>query len=475
MKTIATSFVFMCALTFVAATAFGQITIVQSDVSSILAVGHSQANQIDTAALTLNIGHHGQNTWDFSSLQSDSTMTLQSVAVSGTPFAGQFPGSTHAFQTSFTYVLSGIPIPVTAYIYFQLSSSTMLNPGEGANGTLFGTFPGTALITNIPAYVFYTFPLTLGTTWTSTYLDTSIFSVPAFSIVQTSGVRHFASYIVDAYGPMKLPDLSVHDALRIKNTDSVVTYSNGTNTIANRVSYTFLARDGASVQVTAAGPLVPDSGTILIAPKTPSWNGQMVALPIQLASFNASQNTAGAGVLLRWSTLSEVNNYGFEVQRGALSGGDFVTVSGAFIPGHGTTTVPRDYSYTDMSAQAGIWYYRLKQIDLDGAVHYSDPAKVAVHPGVSAQDVPAVFSLGQNFPNPFNPETTIRYSLPSRSHVLLAVYNALGERVAVLAEGEQESGFHEVRFDGSALASGVYFYRLQSTGFVQTKKLSLLK
>jgi hypothetical protein len=89
--------------------------------------------------------------------------------------------------------------------------------------------------------------------------------------------------------------------------------------------------------------------------------------------------------------------------------------------------------------------------------------------------VPAVFSLGQNFPNPFNPETTIRYTLPSRSHVLLAVYNALGGRVAVLAEGEQESGFHEVRFDGSALASGVYFYRLQSTGFVQTKKLSLLK
>jgi hypothetical protein len=89
--------------------------------------------------------------------------------------------------------------------------------------------------------------------------------------------------------------------------------------------------------------------------------------------------------------------------------------------------------------------------------------------------VPAVFSLGQNFPNPFNPETTIRYTLPSRSHVLLAVYNALGERVAVLAEGEQESGIHEVRFDGSALASGVYFYRLQSTGFMQTKKLSLLK
>jgi hypothetical protein len=201
----------------------------------------------------------------------------------------------------------------------------------------------------------------------------------------------------------------------------------------------------------------------------------MIALPIQLVSFTASRNTSGAGILLSWSTLSEVNNYGFEVQRGAQSGGDFVTVSGAFIPGHGTTAVLQEYSYRDMSAQPGTWYYRLKQIDLDGAVHYSDPAKVDVQPGGAGQDVPAVFSLGQNFPNPFNPETTIRYSLPSRTHVLLAVYNTLGERVAVLADGEQEKGFHDVRFDGSALASGVYFYRLQTTGFVQTKGLSLMK
>jgi hypothetical protein len=227
--------------------------------------------------------------------------------------------------------------------------------------------------------------------------------------------------------------------------------------------------------VTAANTSQPESGTIQIV-QSANWNGQVFSpLPIQLASFNASQNTSGAGVLLRWSTLSEVNNYGFEVQRGALAGGEFVTVSGAVIPGHGTTAVQQAYSYTDGSAQAGTWYYRLKQIDLDGAVHYSDPAKVEVQPGGTHQEVPAVFSLGQNFPNPFNPETTIRYTLPSRSHVLLAVYNALGGRVAVLAEGEQESGFHEVRFDGSALASGVYFYRLQSTGFVQTKKLSLLK
>jgi hypothetical protein len=464
MKTLATSLVFMCALTLLAATAFGQITITSSDVNAQLAVGDSLAYKIDKVTSTLAIGVPGQTSWDFSSLRSDSSLTLHSVVVSGTPFTAQFSGATNAFQTSFTYVYSGIPIPVTAYVYFQLSGN-LLNLGEGANGSL-GPFPGSALISNTPADVFYSLPMTLGTTWTSTYVNNSVFSLNG-SVVQQTSVSHSTSYVVDAYGPMTIPGGSVHDALRIKKND--------TTAKGIYVGYIFLAKDGASVQVTAANTSQPESGTIQIEPSA-NWNRQVVpSLPIQLISFNALPNTSGAGVLLRWSTLSEVNNYGFEIQRGAQSGGDFVTVSGAFIPGHGTTTVPQDYSYADVGAPSGTWYYRLKQIDLDGAIHYSDPAKVGVRAGGTALDVPAVFSLGQNFPNPFNPETTIRYSLPSRSHVELAVYNVLGERVAVLAEGEQEGGFHDVRFDGTSLASGVYFYRLRSAGLVQTKRLSLLR
>lgn len=97
----------------------------------------------------------------------------------------------------------------------------------------------------------------------------------------------------------------------------------------------------------------------------------------------------------------------------------------------------------------------------------------------------ASFELLQNYPNPFNPSTTIRYSLPARSQVLLTVYNMIGQRVAVLQDGEQEAGTHEVRFsasggsasgrDASRLASGVYFYRIQAGDFVQTKKLLLLR
>jgi hypothetical protein len=92
-----------------------------------------------------------------------------------------------------------------------------------------------------------------------------------------------------------------------------------------------------------------------------------------------------------------------------------------------------------------------------------------------ASTLPNGSSLEQNYPNPFNPSTTIRYGLPSRSHVTLTVFNTLGQQVATLVQGEQEAGFHEVQFDASSLASGVYLYRLQAGDFLKTKRLLLLK
>lgn len=85
------------------------------------------------------------------------------------------------------------------------------------------------------------------------------------------------------------------------------------------------------------------------------------------------------------------------------------------------------------------------------------------------------FRLEQNYPNPFNPSTTIRYGLPTRAHVTLSVFNTLGQQVAILVNESQEMGYHELKFDASGLASGVYFYRIQAGSFVQTKKLLLLR
>jgi hypothetical protein len=85
------------------------------------------------------------------------------------------------------------------------------------------------------------------------------------------------------------------------------------------------------------------------------------------------------------------------------------------------------------------------------------------------------FHLQQNYPNPFNPTTTIRYAVPERNLVTLTVFNVLGQQVRLLVSDEQEAGFHDVKFDGLGLASGMYLYRLQAGSYVETKKLLLLR
>jgi len=119
-------------------------------------------------------------------------------------------------------------------------------------------------------------------------------------------------------------------------------------------------------------------------------------------------------------------------------------------------------------ATEGSYYYRLRQVDLDQTSHLSDIVSVEV-------TAPVAYTVEQNYPNPFNPATTIRYSLPYKSPVQLTVFNTLGQQVASLVQALQEAGSYEVTFDGSGLASGMYFYRLQAGTYVNTKKLLLLK
>ncbi len=187
-------------------------------------------------------------------------------------------------------------------------------------------------------------------------------------------------------------------------------------------------------------------------------------VPVELTSFTGNVNNLGQ-VVLNWETATEVNNQGFEIERRTESS-EYRTVG--FVEGNGTITEPRSYIYTDVTAENGINYYRLKQIDFNGTYEYSDEIEVDVNG-------PLTFDLAQNYPNPFNPTTNIKYSVSETGNVKLSVYNTVGEEVAVLVDGFSESGFFEVSFNASSLPSGVYLYKLQSANSVQTKKMMLLK
>lgn len=198
------------------------------------------------------------------------------------------------------------------------------------------------------------------------------------------------------------------------------------------------------------------------------------ALPIQLASFSALPINQSA-VMLEWTTISEINNYGFQMQRRQNLVHEFQTLPNSFIPGHGTTNEPQHYSFVDSSVQVGTWQYRLKQIDLDGTVHYTEAIQINILTSVNAGNIPAEFSLEQNYPNPFNPSTVIRYALPKDVHIRLSLFNILGQRVQVLVDEAQQTGYHEATFNASSLGSGIYLYRIEAGSYVNTKKLVLLR
>ena len=187
-------------------------------------------------------------------------------------------------------------------------------------------------------------------------------------------------------------------------------------------------------------------------------------VPVELTSFAANVNNSGQ-VVLNWSTATELNNQMFEIQRSA-DNNQFVTIG--YVDGQGTTTEPQQYSYVDRTVETGKYYYRLKQIDFGGQYEYSDVVEVDVNG-------PLTYKLEQNFPNPFNPSTVIKYSVANPGHVRLVVYNLVGEEVSVLVDGMVEAGFYQVSFDASNLPSGIYLYKLEAPGFVQIKKMMLMK
>lgn len=187
-------------------------------------------------------------------------------------------------------------------------------------------------------------------------------------------------------------------------------------------------------------------------------------VPVELTSFVANVNTAGY-VELNWSTATELNNHGFQVERKSVNG-DFLAIG--YVQGNGTTTERKEYRFTDRSVEPGKYVYRLKQMDFNGQFEYSPEIEVDVHP-------PLQFTLEQNYPNPFNPSTKIKFGLAENTNVKLSVYNILGELVATLVNNQLAAGFYEVEFDAASLPSGMYVYSIETPTFKEVKKMMLMK
>ncbi|RJP72250.1 MAG: T9SS C-terminal target domain-containing protein [Ignavibacteriales bacterium] len=235
---------------------------------------------------------------------------------------------------------------------------------------------------------------------------------------------------------------------------------------------------GSSIGLTGFGTKYSDfTWTSYISSATPGENNGSQALPVELSSFTSV--IKGNDVVLKWSTATEVNNYGFEIERspsptpslweGALTPlwGDWGAIG--FVNGNGNSNSIKEYSFTDNTLTAsGKYFYRLKQIDTDGKFEYSNAIKV----NFTGENG---FNLAQNYPNPFNPVTVINYQLPANSYVTLKVFDLLGKEVTTLVNGNMDAGNHNVNFNASSLSAGTYFYKLKAGDYTSVKKLMVVK
>jgi photosystem II stability/assembly factor-like uncharacterized protein len=229
----------------------------------------------------------------------------------------------------------------------------------------------------------------------------------------------------------------------------------GASGSAQEFQYRFF---NSNLQLINSGPIFSSNLALALGP-------DVTLLPVELASFSSSVN--GSNVKLEWSTVTEQNNSGFEIQRTTANENNWKKMN--FVQGNGSTNEAKNYSYEDKNLSSGKYLYRLKQIDFNGNYEYH-----ALQNEVEI-GVPKKFNLSQNYPNPFNPVTKINFELPRTSKVKLFVYDITGKLASELINEQRAAGYYTVGFNGSNLASGTYFYALEADDFKSVKKMILVK
>jgi len=215
----------------------------------------------------------------------------------------------------------------------------------------------------------------------------------------------------------------------------------------------------------------PRTATFTISSFSQFTVGQSGALPVEMVSFTGRESNGK--VMLNWSTATESNNVGWEIESRIQESGDRSQNSGwkkvGFVAGKGTTTEKQSYSFAVSSLQSSVSIveFRLKQMDSDGKISYSNVLTINL--------TPVTFGLSQNYPNPFNPVTVINYQLAADSDVRLVVYDLLGREVASLVNEKKTAGFYTVSFNATNISTGVYFYKLTAGNFSEIKKMTIMK
>ena len=264
------------------------------------------------------------------------------------------------------------------------------------------------------------------------------------------------------------PDLTLSLGL-VKFDGTTWTFYNSNNSGFPDVSY---ERDDINdLSIDASGKVwIATQGGVGVFDKTG------VPVPVEFLTFNAivKENE----VKLTWTTATEINNKGFEIQRNesnlfsGMEQKDWTDIG--FVEGNGTTTESNFYSFIDNNISSGTYKYRLKQIDYNGEYKYSKEIEIKI-------GAPSKFFLSQNYPNPFNPSTKINYSIPINSFVTIKVYDILGELITTLVNENKNAGNYTFNFEAMNFSNGVYFYHMEAQAqnsnlhFSKVGKMILLK
>ena len=264
------------------------------------------------------------------------------------------------------------------------------------------------------------------------------------------------------------PTYSTDDGVNAGNLDLRVAFSSDNRATWNGIGPSDHVTDLSNVPTTIGSDtlnpnITVSTGTSIFVSLARASGTTTNPLPVELASFSVS--VVGHDVILNWSTSTEKNNKGFEIEK-STDNTSFSVVG--FISGSGTTTERQSYSYNDRNSANGDYYYRLKQIDFDGSFSYSNVINISV-------ETPVTYSLLQNYPNPFNPTTSIQYQLPEAGFVTLKVYDILGNEVITLVNELKYAGSFTVTVNLSSLSSGTYIYELKANTFTKRNKMLLMK